>query len=214
MYNFTGKGGGSGTSNAGGSGRQRAQAPDQTTHQAPGCLILLGVIVILVGTAGLIWQIFTTFSALWELLNPPGVPINYQAQPVIFIMCALIAVSFEFALLMLVWRIDTQWKKHNSVTPDGKKEQRMKALAVEVVQHVDLMMIWGFLGFVVDTVGDYLFVAQYAARAGATYEVLFIFLYVVSLYAMTTIGYVRAWEYVWAGMAASRNIMQDASSHK
>ncbi|HEY7415058.1 MAG TPA: hypothetical protein VH593_07685 [Ktedonobacteraceae bacterium] len=208
MFDFTKNGGSSSTSS---SARSRMQAPDQTTHQAPGCLITLGALVILVGTAGLCWQVFTTFSALWALLNPPGVPINYQAQPVIFIMCALISVSFEFALLMLVWRIDTAWKKRNAATP-GDKEGRFKSLAVEVVQHVDLMMVWGALGFIVDTVGDFLFVSLYAAHAGATYEILFIFLYVVSLYAVTTIGYVRAWEYVWAGLAVSRNIMND--SHK
>lgn len=194
---------------AGHSARTTRQAPDTTTHQAPGCLITLGIMVILVGTAGLCWQVFTTFSGLWMLLNPPGVPINYQAQPIVFIMCGLIAVSFEFALLLMIWRIDTQWKRHNAATPDGKKEGRMKALAVEVVQHVDLMMIWGALGFLVDTAGDYLFVAPYVAHVGAAYQVIFIFLYIVSLYAVTTIGYVRAWEYVWAGMAASRNIANE-----
>jgi hypothetical protein len=213
MHDFTNKSKRSGSSggSGGGAASQSARvAPDMTTHQPPGCLMTLGVVIVSFGTGGLAWQIFTTFSAIWMVMTV-GAAINYGAQPAVFIICALISVGFELCLLIQVWRIDTAWKKHrvNGTTP-GQKSASFRATAVEIVQNADFISALGILAFVVDTVGDYLFISVYTIHAGFAYGALITFLYMVVLYAMTTLVYVRGWEYVWAGWAAARN---EAHSH-
>ncbi len=121
-YNYlkkksTSSGGGStGSNGAGPKQRERVfvrQAPDETVHTAPGAMYVIGGIGTFSGFAANIWQMVTTFTAFWFIFNPIGTPIDAQRQPVIFCICALIAFSFQFALTMLTWRLDTTWKKHN-----------------------------------------------------------------------------------------------------
>jgi hypothetical protein len=188
--------------------------PDQTVHHPPGAMFAIGGLGVLFGFGGNIWQMITTFTAFWVMFNPKGTPVDPGKQPAIFMICGLIAVSFQFALAMLVFRLDTAWKKHRVVgnTPSEAAKgtiQALRSTAIEVVQHVNLVMIWGALGFVVDTIGDYTFIAVYTASLDATTAAFIIFCYAVGLYALSTIAFVRSIEYIWAGFAAADNARRD-----
>src|SRR6266487_3069754 len=83
------------------------QMPDQTVHTPPGAMYIIGGLGVLLGFGANIWQMITTFTAFWTMFNPKGTPVDPGKQPAIFMICGLIAVSFQFALIMLVFRLDT-----------------------------------------------------------------------------------------------------------
>ena len=194
------------------------QAPDETVHVAPGAMYLIGGSGILLGFAANGWQVVTTFTAFWMMFNPPNTPVDVQKQPAIFCICGLISVSFQFALAMLTFRLDTTWKKHriagSSPVGNAGNAQAVKSTAIEMIQHVSLVMVWGGLGFVADTIGDFTFIGAYTARLDPTTQTFIIFMYAVSLYALSTIAFVRSIEYMWAGFAASRNLREQGQSQK
>jgi hypothetical protein len=196
--------------------------PDQTIHHPPGAMFTIGVLGVLAGIGTNVWQMITTFTAFWTMFNPKGSAVDPGKQPVVFIICGLIAVSFQFALMMLVFRLDTTWKKHK-VTGQGsghaqaqgnKLVQQFKSTAVEVVQHVSLVTIWGALGFVVDTIGDYTFISVYTGNLDLPTAAFIIFCYAVGLYALSTVGFVRSIEYIWAGFAAKDNLKEQRRDHQ
>lgn len=204
----------SSSNNGSGQQKQRVfvrQAPDETVHTAPGAMYVIGGIGTVSGFAANIWQMITTFTAFWFIFNPPTEKIDLQKQPVIFCICALIAFSFQFALTMLTWRLDTTWKKQNMRVAVGSsgadKVQAMRNTAVEMIQHVNLVLVWGALGFIVDTIGDYTFIQSYTANLDPTTQVFVIFIYAVALYALSTIAFVRSIEYITAGFAAAHNLL-------
>jgi hypothetical protein len=208
----------SGSSSAGGGAKTRPfirQVPDQTVHQPPGAMFLIGGLGVLAGFGANVWQMITTFTAFWTMFNPKGTPVDPGKQPAIFMICGLIAFSFQFALIMLVFRLDTTWKKHHIVgsNPLQSTKEAIRATAVEVVQHVNLVMVWGGLGFVVDTIGDYTFIAVYTAMLDPVTSTFIIFCYAVGLYALSTIAFVRSIEYLWAGFAASDNLKREHAGH-
>jgi hypothetical protein len=190
--------------------------PDPTIHQPPGAMFAIGGLGILAGGATNLWQMVTTFTAFWSLFNPAGTPVTLAKQPVVFIICALIAFSFQFALIMLVFRIDTVWKKYRvngqaQGSLKGHAQARLaqaKSTAVEIVQHVNLVMVWGALGFVIDTIGDYTFIGLYTAALPLVTATFIIFCYAVALYALSTVAFARSIEYVWAGFAATDNLRE------
>lgn len=191
--------------------------PDQTVHHPPGAMFLLGGLGILFGFGANLWQMVTTFTAFWSMFNPKGTPVDPGKQPAVFAICGLIALSFQFALMMLTFRLDTTWKKYKVVGQPAEKSiksvaqakaNQVKATAVEVVQHVNLVMVWGGLGFVVDTIGDYTFIAIYTVSLDFLTSTFIIFCYAVGLYALSTIAFVRSIEYLWAGFAAADNLKQ------
>jgi hypothetical protein len=59
---------------------------------------------------------------------------------------------------------------------------------------VPLVLIWGALGFIADTVGDYTFISLYSS------DFFLQFMYGTALYASSTIMLARAIEYIWAGI--------------
>jgi hypothetical protein len=195
-----------------GTGRLFArQIPDQTIHHPPGAMFVLGGLGILFGFGANLWQMMTTFTAFWTMFNPANTPVTPGKQPVVFLICGLIALSFQFALMMLVFRLDTTWKKHRvtgSAPAATRTAQQLKSTAVEIVQHVNLVVVWGSLGFVVDTIGDYTFIAVYTAQLDPLTSSFIIFCYAVGLYALSTIAFVRSIEYLWAGFAAADNLKQ------
>jgi hypothetical protein len=195
--NHTGTGGGV-------MGRLRKQAPDTTVHQPPIAMYVIGGAGVLLGMGTNGWQMFTTFIAFWAILNPNGTPVDLGKQPMDFAICGLIAVSFQFALIMLCFRIDTTWKRKAEAIP--AKGAAMRSAAVEIVQHVNIFLVWGVLGFVVDTIGDYTFVSIYTDRLNAGNADFIVFLYAVALYALSTIAFVRSIEYLWAGFRAADSL--------
>lgn len=177
------------------------QMPDEIVHQSPIAMYVFGGLGVLAGVAANCWQMFTTFTAFWDILNPNGTPVDLSKQPMDFAICFLIATSFQFALIVLVFRIDSVWK--------NKSSHREKA--VEIVQHANLVLIWGAIGFIVDTVGDYTFVSVYTKGLDILNAFLIVFLYAVALYAFSTVGFVKSIEFLWAGFRAADAIKAQQS---
>jgi len=176
--------------------------PDQTVHQAPGALAVLGWLGVLAGFGSNLWQMYTTISAVYQMFTGSSTPALNPGD-VTFDICVLIAFSFQFALLFLVFRIDTRWKRQQS-GGSGSKRRGLKGYgyaAIEVVQHLGLFAIWVGLAFVIDTLGDYTFIASRTGHADATTSAFLIFLYAVALYALSTLAFVRSIEYLWAASA-------------
>jgi hypothetical protein len=189
------------------------QLPDQTIHNPPGVMFTIGAIGILAGFAGNCWQCVTTFTAYWTMFHPKGVIRDHGIETALFVICGMMAFSFQFALIMFVFRLDSTWKKHKvSGHAPGLKEYgqakatQFRATAIEVVQHVNLVLIWGALGFIIDTIGDFTFIGIYTQGVDPATSVFIIFCYAVALYALSTIAFVRSWEYIWAGFATSDNL--------
>ncbi len=191
-----GSGGGSG-----GAKTTRGQSiPDDTIFVPPVSMFLLGGGGILLALCANVWQVFTSFIAFFSMFTQGS---NYQAmkpidrvgaQPLIAMVCLLIAISFQFAILFLVFRIERDWKNSKSRNQNGV--EAAKSTAVEIVQHVPLVLFWGVLGFIADTVGDYTFLGIY------TDNWFLLFMYGCALYASTTIMFARSIEYLWAGFVA------------
>lgn len=178
------------------------QLPDEIVHQPPIAMYVFGTLGIIAGVIANCWQMFTTFIAFWGILNPNGSPVDLGKQPMDFAICALIATSFQFALIVLVFRIDTAWK--------NRPAHREKA--IEIIQHVNLVMIWGLIGFIVDTVGDYTFVSTYTRSLDPMNAILIVFLYAVALYAFSTVAFVKSIEFLWAGFRAADAIKKAQST--
>ena len=195
-----GAGGTDGGNRGGGKTTSRQGMPDDTIFVPPISMFLLGGGGILVALGANIWQVFTSFTAFFNMFTQGD---NYQAmkpidrvgaQPLIAMVCLLIAISFQFAILFLVFRIERDWKSSKSKNQNGV--DAAKSTAVELVQHVPLVLFWGVLGFVADTVGDYTFLGIY------TDNWFLLFMYGCALYASTTIMFARSIEYLWAGFVA------------
>lgn len=190
-------------SNSGGAKQGKSFAdkmPDETIHLPPIALFLLGGIGAVAGVLANIWQCITTFIAFWSMFNPKATPVDFQRQPAIMGICTLIAFSFQLALLFLVFRLDKKWKQNKAAGESAGKAAR--DAVVEVIQQTDLILIWSLLGFVVDTVGDYTFVSLFTASLDATTGIFLIFIYAAALYSLSTIGFARSLEYLWAGFAS------------
>jgi hypothetical protein len=174
--------------------------PDDTIFVPPISMFLLGGSGILVALGANIWQVFTSFTAFFSMFTQGS---NYRAmkpldqvgaQPLISIICALIAISFQLAVLFLVFRIERDWKNSKAKKQNGV--DAAKSTAIEIVQHVPLVLFWGVLGFIADTVGDYTFLNIY------TDNWFLLFMYGCALYASSTIMFARSIEYLWAGFVA------------
>ncbi|HEY6406254.1 MAG TPA: hypothetical protein VIY29_02180 [Ktedonobacteraceae bacterium] len=194
------KGSSSATGRPGGKNSMADKLPDETVHLPPIALFALGGAGTIAGILTNIWQMITTFVAFWVLFSPKGRAIDFQKQPVLIIICVMIAFSFQLALAFLVFRLDHAWKRNKVETEYSGRAAR--AAVVEVVQQTDLILLWSLLGFVVDTVGDYTFISLYTAGTDWATSAFLIFIYAVALYALSTIGFVRSLEYVWAGFSA------------
>ena len=193
--------------------------PDPTVHHPPGAMYVLGLAGLFAGIFSNLWQMFTTMSAFWLLFyGAKSVLVLSFADfgNVVFYICLFIAFSFQYALMMLVFRLDSIWKKHMVGGGFGKKHSRgrVQTLAVEMVQQVTLVLIWALLGFVVDTIGDYTFIGSLTTRLDAFSQVFVIFMYAVALYALSTVALVRAIEYLWAGEAVADKLAQDRAKRR
>jgi hypothetical protein len=193
--------------------KQTRRLPDNIVHNPPGAMLTIGWIGVFAGLGGNIWQMLTTIFA-FLLMFSAGRSWSIDPRDVTFWICLLIAFSFQFALTMLVFRIDTTWKKHKVDGSGSSKKHRgageaLRATAVEIVQQVSLVIVWGALAFIVDTIGDYTFIGSKTANLDAVTAVFIIFTYAVALYALSTIAFVRSIEYLWAGYAAADNLKRD-----
>ena len=177
--------------------------PDETIHQSPAAMEILGWIALLGGIAANFWQMYTTISAVWQMFGAGTAPLP-DFSNMTFDICFLIAFSFQLALLFLVFRLDSRWKKQRSGGTTGKRKGGAKTTgyaAVEIVQQLGLFAIWVGLAFVIDTLGDYTFIAAKTVNADPTTSMFLVFLYAVALYALSTLVLVRAFEYLWSASA-------------
>lgn len=191
-------------------------APDQTVHTPPIVHYFLGAIGILFGFSANIWQVFTTILALVALMVTDSSHINYGGLGWKLGIAILIACSTQFGLTLLVWRIDSTWKKRHASAPATKGGfiKGYGLATVEVLQHIDLVTSWGIISFVVDTVGDYTFVSNNLQGVPLINMVFLTFLYAISLYALSTVGFVRSVEYIWAGLISSTRYVQQMQQNQ
>ena len=182
-----------------------AGLPDRTVHHVPGVMTLLGGLGVVAGITANGWQMFTTMTALYQMFTGNASLPSLNLSNITLDICAFIAFSFQLALLFLVFRIDTRWKRQQTGTTSAKKKRGTTRsygfAAVEVVQHLGLFAVWVGLAFVVDTLGDYSFIASKTTYADPTSSAFLIFLYAVALYALSTLAFVRSIEYLWAAAA-------------
>ena len=173
--------------------------PDETIFVPPASMFVLGAIGVLVGAGANLWQMFTSFSAFQHIFVTGSIYKSMDANtqsaalPIINVICALISISFQLAILYLVFRIERTWKETKAHST-AKGVDVAKHTAVEVVQHVPLVLVWGVLGFIADTVGDYTFISLYSN------DPFILFMYGSALYASSTIMLARAIEFIWAGI--------------
>jgi hypothetical protein len=180
--------------------------PDHTIHQAPGAIGTLGVIGIVAGIGANGWQMYTTICSVYQMFTGSYTP-DFNLKNPVFDACLLIAFASQYALLMLVFKIDTAWKRQQ--TGAGAKKRGVGgvgAATVEVVQQLGLMAIWIGLAFLIDTLGDMTFIGNHTGSADAGTSAFLIFLYAVSLYALSTIAFARAIEYLWSASAVKDRI--------
>lgn len=194
------------------SSKPNASAPDSIVHTPPIVHYFLGLVGILFGFSANLWQVFTTILALVQLMTPSGAKFSFASMGWKLGVAVIIACATQFGLTIMVWRIDTTWKRKNASTGSSSQAGQMLKgyglAAVEVVQHVDLVTAWGLISFCVDTVGDFTFVSSVLTGIGLTQTVFLTFLYAISLYALSTIGFVRSVEYIWAGLISSANYVK------
>jgi hypothetical protein len=178
--------------------------PDETLHQPPAAMAALGWIGVIAGVCANFWQMYTTICAIWQMFTGSTVPI-LDFYNVTFDICFLIAFSSQFALLYLVFRINTRWKKQQAGGTMGKKKKSAASgytsAAIEVVQQLGLFAVWVGLAFVIETLGDFIFISARTAHVDPATAAFLVFLYAVALYALATICFARAWEYLWAASA-------------
>lgn len=180
--------------------------PDRTVHHTPAVMTTLGAGGGLAGIIANLWQMYTTVVGLYQMFtgktNPP-----VDLSNVIFDICLLIAFSFQLALLFLVFRIDSRWKRQQTGASGSAKKRARAArsgygfAAVEVVQQLGLFGAWVVLAFVVETASDYLFIAARTVNVDPLTAAFLTFLYAVALYALSTLAFVRSIEYLWAAAA-------------
>jgi hypothetical protein len=180
------------------SGQPLAQ---ETIFVPPASMFVLGALGILVGIVANLWQMFTSFSAFQHIFvtgtiyTHMAIADQNKALPVVTIICALISIAFQLAILYLVFRVDRTWKHIRAQGSGiGRARDAAKHTAVEVMHHVPLLLIWGVIGFIADTVGDYTFLSIYST------DPFLQFMYGAALYASSTIMLVGAIEFIWAGM--------------
>jgi len=191
------------TTSGGGSllGNSNQNMPDETVFVPPISMFLLGGIGIIVSVVATLWQMFTSFSAFQSMFITGTIYRHMvaadqaKALPIVNVICAIIAISFQLSILFLVFRIERVWKEKKA-QGQGNKIEQARHTAVEVIQHIPLVLIWGVLGFIADTLGDYNFISLYSDN------VFILFMYGASLYASSTIMLVRSIEYLWAGFVA------------
>lgn len=192
--------------------------PDETVHQPPSAMAVIGGIGVVAGMLANSWQMATTIDGVFQMFTHGEHAFTdfwsffTNFRSVTYDICFLIAFSFQSALIYLVFRIDTKWKRQQTGNGTGKKNKLHKTgqqpqgygkAAVEVVQQLGLFGIWVGLGFVIDTLGDYMFISsRIAPNVDGVTSAFLIFLYAVALYALSTIAFVRAWEYLWASSKA------------
>lgn len=84
----------------------------ETIFVPPASMFVLGALGILVGIVANLWQMFTSFSAFQHIFvtgtiyTHMAITDQNKALPIVTIICALISIAFQLAILYLVFRVD------------------------------------------------------------------------------------------------------------
>src|SRR5260370_13451552 len=98
---------------------------------------------------------------MMDIMARNGTRVSNTSQPLKYVVAAIIATAMQFGILLLLFKIDTRWKK-NTYGLNLHPIDKMKgygAAAIEVVQHVDVVTLYVLLSFGLDSLGDYTFVS-------------------------------------------------------
>jgi len=161
--------------------------PDETLHQPPLAIFLFAGIVIFVSLLANIWQPFTTYIAIHAKIvtGATYTKMNTQGQlgseAPITLIGIVIAVGAQLGVLYFVFRVKDEWmRKAQGTSSSGN----IVHTAIEISQHIGLVMIWVGAGFLIDTVGDITFIGLY------THDPIIMLAYMLLLYSISTVGLV------------------------
>src|SRR6266568_3431740 len=155
------------TTNNTGKKQKTSSWPDQTVFTPPIWMLFLGAIGFFAAFGANCWQVYTSFSAFQHMFITGSV---YKAMSpgdqersltVVNLFSFIIAFSCQLALVFLIFRIERRWKEERAQGKSTSKVEAAKHTAVEVVNHIPLVVIWGVLGLVADTLGDVVFEGLY-----------------------------------------------------
>jgi hypothetical protein len=187
------------TTNNTGKKQKTSSWPDQTVFTPPIWMLFLGAIGFFAAFGANCWQVYTSFSAFQHMFITGSV---YKAMSpgdqersltVVNLFSFIIAFSCQLALVFLIFRIERRWKEERAQGKSTSKVEAAKHTAVEVVNHIPLVVIWGVLGLVADTLGDVVFEGLY------TNDWFLLFMYGACLYALSGIGLPLSLECIWSG---------------
>ncbi len=188
-----------GTTTTTGKKQKTSSWPDQTVFTPPIWMLFLGAIGFFAAFGANCWQVYTSFSAFQHMFITGSV---YKAMSpgdqersltVVNLFSFIIAFSCQLALVFLIFRIERRWKEERAQGKSASKVEAAKHTAVEIVNHIPLVVIWGVLGLVADTLGDVVFEGLY------TNDPFLLFMYGACLYALSGIGLPLSLECLWSG---------------
>ena len=110
-----------------------------------------------------------------------------------YLLDSLPSPPHELSEEELFAEIERRWKEERAQGKSTSKVEAAKHTAVEVVNHIPLVVIWGVLGLVADTLGDVVFEGLY------TNDWFLLFMYGACLYALSGIGLPLSLECIWSG---------------
>lgn len=172
--------------------------PSSAADLPPAAGFVLGGLGILFFACGNAWQVFTSYVAFLRQFEEGSIyksmaaADQFRAVIVIQLVCALLAISYQIGLLYLAFQIKRTYDRES----EGRAGHgaAIAATALTIASNVNLLIFWGVISLVMDTVGDYYFVGIY------TNSPFLLFAYGVALYASSTIMGMYAMQYVWHAM--------------
>src|SRR5260370_12602251 len=142
---------------------------------------------------------------MMDIMTRNGTRVSNASKPLKYVVAAFMATAMLFDILVLPFKIDTRWKK-NTYGTNLSPIDKMKgygAAAIEVVQHVDVVTVYGLLSFGLDSLGDYTFIAGILQGLDFPSTLFVTFIYATSLYALSTVAFVRSIESIRSATAAT-----------
>lgn len=187
--------------------QKQGQGPRQfasgSVHHPPWFQYSLANAGVTVGLLANGWQGFTSTiafftmfiqGAVYRSIPPSGQGVAAAAALIVSIG---LAVSFQFGVLHLFFRLHTEYKEQQVKV--GDTMQAAKMTAVQIVSHHRLLLTWSVLSFGGDTIGDFTFISF------LTGDPILMGIYVLGLYAVSTVILSASLERQWAAKIALEN---------
>ena len=185
----------------------QSQGPRQfasgSVHHPPWFQYSLANIGVSVGLLANGWQGFTSTIAFFTMFTQGAVYKSLSSQgqgtasAAALIISIGLALSFQLGVLFFVFRLHTEYKEQQ--VKIGDTMAALKFTAVQMVSHHRLLLVWSALSFGGDTVGDFTFISL------ITGDPILMGMYVLSLYAVSTVILSASLERQWAAKIALEN---------